>query len=73
LLQATFAEKYGCIGLILYSDPANYAIDDKDAVYPDSWFLPDSGVQRGTLNMEGDVLTPHYPAISKDRTYTSTA
>ena len=68
LLQAALAEQYGCIGLILYSDPANYAMSGLDPdVYPDSWFLPGSGVQRGSLNVAGDVLTPGYPSISKIR------
>lgn len=64
--KASFAEKFGCAGLILYSDPADYATpaagtDGK--VYPDSWWLPGTGVQRGSLKLGlGDPLTPLYPA-----------
>ena len=47
---------------MLYSDPADYAVDGVEQVYPNSWWLPDTGVQRGSLNVNGDVLTPGYPS-----------
>ena len=32
--------------------------------YPDSWFLPGTGAQRGTTYLdEGDPETPFYPSI----------
>lgn len=61
--SANLAEQYGCAGLLLYSDPIDYTLTDQ-GVYPDDWYLPGSGAQRGTVKMlSGDPLTPHYPAI----------
>ncbi|XP_006820652.1 glutamate carboxypeptidase 2-like, partial [Saccoglossus kowalevskii] len=58
------AEMFGALGMILYSDPADYATDGATDVYPDSWWLPGTGVQRGTLWINsGDPLTPGYPSL----------
>ncbi|XP_006871271.1 PREDICTED: N-acetylated-alpha-linked acidic dipeptidase 2 [Chrysochloris asiatica] len=54
----------GAIGIILYSDPADYAAPGVQS-YPKGWNLPGTGVQRGNvlnLNGAGDPLTPGYPA-----------
>ena len=52
-------------GIILFSDPDTYA--PTGVFYPDSWYLPPDGVQRGTLlRMRGDPLTRGYPSIGKD-------
>ena len=58
------AASFGAIGLILYSDPADYSLNSNVDVYPDSWWLPGTGVQRGTLytGTDGDPLTPGYPS-----------
>ena len=65
--KATYAAEYGCSGLILYSDPYDYALNGTDRFYPNSWWLPGSGVQSGTLKDayfgNGDPLTPVYPAV----------
>ena len=64
ILQAQQAYKHGAIGIILYSDPADYADSQTENVYPNSVWLPPSGAQRGTiLKTSGDPLTPGYPAI----------
>nr|XP_039258723.1 putative N-acetylated-alpha-linked acidic dipeptidase [Styela clava] len=61
--KASHAEQFNCAGLILYSDPADYAVVGQ-GVYPDTWFLPGTGAQRGTLALGvGDPMTPHYPSI----------
>ena len=61
------AQKYGCRGLIIYSDPADYAPKDGQPPFPNGWGLPDTGIQRGTLNsVSGDVLTPDLPAIGSE-------
>ena len=63
---ATHAEQFGCAGLILYSDPADYTVPWA-GVYPNSWYLPPTGAQRGTLMLgAGDTLTPLYPAIGEN-------
>ena len=50
-------------GIILYTDPKDYSDPAAMDVYPDSWWLPGEGVQRGTvLNFDGDPLTQGYPA-----------
>ena len=61
--KARYAEQYGCIGLILFSDQADYAPHPLKP-YPDSWFLPETGAQRGSTYLEnGDPETPFYPSI----------
>lgn len=72
LFQARIAADEGAIGLILYTDPVDYSPEGVDFTYPKSWWLPPSGVQRGTLlNFEqGDPLTPGYPARGKECSFT---
>ncbi|KAM5245953.1 glutamate carboxypeptidase 2 [Ctenodactylus gundi] len=58
------AQLAGALGVILYSDPADYFAPGVQ-VYPEGWNLPGGGVQRGNvlnLNGAGDPLTPGYPA-----------
>ena len=40
----------GAVGVVLFSDPGDVAVQgtSPDKVYPNSIFLPGSGVQRGT-------------------------
>lgn len=62
---------HGAAGVIIFSDPEDYAKDgmEPENVYPNTWWLPPTGVQRGTLKLsvpDGDPLTPGYPATSKD-------
>ncbi|MGH0181030.1 UNVERIFIED_CONTAM: hypothetical protein FKN15_005786 [Acipenser sinensis] len=62
------AAEFGCVGMVLYSDPADYAVDSEVRVYPDDWWLPGTGVQRGTvLPRDGDPLTPYYPSIEDSK------
>ncbi|XP_029469110.1 aminopeptidase NAALADL1 [Rhinatrema bivittatum] len=68
--KAINGAKFGVIGVIVYTDPKD--INDGKALenetYPNSWYLPPSGVERGSYNgYFGDLLTPYYPA--KDFTY----
>ncbi|XP_049621829.1 N-acetylated-alpha-linked acidic dipeptidase 2 [Suncus etruscus] len=54
----------GAIGIILFSDPADYSAPDVQP-YPKGWNLPGTVAQRGNvlnLNGAGDPLTPGYPA-----------
>ncbi|XP_072467505.1 N-acetylated-alpha-linked acidic dipeptidase 2-like isoform X1 [Notamacropus eugenii] len=54
----------GAIGIILYSDPADYLAPGV-LPYPNGWNLPGDVAQRGNvlnLNGAGDPLTPGYPA-----------
>ncbi|XP_020040135.1 N-acetylated-alpha-linked acidic dipeptidase 2 isoform X2 [Castor canadensis] len=54
----------GAIGIILYSDPADYSAPGVQP-YPKGWNLPGTVAQRGnvlSLNGAGDPLTPGYPA-----------
>ena len=51
--------------MILYTDPYDYASPDKTEYYPDSWWLPPSGAQRGTVKLVmGDPTTYLYPSLS---------
>lgn len=58
------AQKAGAAGIILFTDPADTAIDGWNRVYPETWWMPPSGVQRGSVihTMVGDPLTPGYPS-----------
>ncbi len=56
----------GAIGIVLFSDPADVAVygTDADDVYPNTIFLPGSGVQRGSTYIgEGDPLSPGWPSV----------
>jgi len=55
--------------MILYTDPGDYALEGTSDVYPNSWWMPGAGVQRGNVKKShgglGDPLTPYYPSIGK--------
>ena len=56
----------GAIGIIFFSDPADVAIQgtEPENVYPNTIFLPGSGVQRGSTLLEaGDPLSPHWASV----------
>lgn len=60
------AQRFKAAGVILFSDPADYSNSDTNSLanYPNSWWLPGEGVQRGTINWkDGDPSTPMYPAL----------
>jgi hypothetical protein len=60
------AEDFGAIGVVLYSDPKDYnREDDVSKTYPNSWWLPPSGIQRGAVSPDGDPDTPIYPSTRK--------
>ena len=62
--QLKAADDHKVKAIILYSDPAQYSPFGKS--YPDSWYLPEDGVQRGTvLRMRGDPLSNGYPALGE--------
>jgi len=56
----------GAIGVIMFSDPADVTFDGLSPgdVYPNSIFLPDSGMQRGHARLtKGDPLSPTWPSV----------
>ncbi|XP_037076330.1 glutamate carboxypeptidase 2-like [Pollicipes pollicipes] len=61
------AQELGAAGAILYTDPADYGNPDNSSdAYPDSFWLPDTGIQRGTVTwLDGDALTYGYPATEE--------
>ncbi|XP_023243081.1 N-acetylated-alpha-linked acidic dipeptidase 2-like [Centruroides sculpturatus] len=62
--KVNFAEQFGIKGVILYPDPADYAMHGLKDVYPSSIHLPSLGVPYSSLNLlKGDPLTPLYPSI----------
>lgn len=63
--KVKYAEEAGAIGVIIYSDPANYGYRG-GPVYPEGKQWSESTVQRGsvkTLPYPGDPLTPFVPAL----------
>ncbi|KAG8438076.1 hypothetical protein GDO86_008675 [Hymenochirus boettgeri] len=68
--KAINAAKFGVAGVIVYTDPKdiNDGNSEPHQTYPNSWYMPPSGVERGSYTEDfGDLLTPYYPA--KDFTY----
>jgi N-acetylated-alpha-linked acidic dipeptidase len=63
--KVVFAQKYGALGVILFSDPGEVAKEGIDAahVYPNTEWMPEGGAQRGSImHGDGDPLTPETPA-----------
>ncbi|ELK13368.1 N-acetylated-alpha-linked acidic dipeptidase-like protein [Pteropus alecto] len=63
--KAVNAAKYQVAGVLVYTDPAD--INDGHSLpnetFPHSWYLPPSGVERGSYyEYFGDPLTPYLPA-----------
>ncbi|KAL7645737.1 UNVERIFIED_CONTAM: hypothetical protein RMT77_002614 [Armadillidium vulgare] len=59
------AEKFGAKGIIIFSDPEDVAAEgiSPEDVYDNSWWLPGTGVQRGSTYLgSGDSLTPGWPS-----------
>ncbi|KAK3101739.1 hypothetical protein FSP39_005989 [Pinctada imbricata] len=58
------AAKAGAVGVILYSDPADYGVCCEGInPYPESAYLPLTGIQRGNdILKKGDQTTPGYPS-----------
>lgn len=69
LIQAINAAPYGVIGVLVYTDPLDIndgLMSDVNETYPHSWYLPPSGVERGSFNTHyGDMLTPYLAAKGK--------
>ncbi|CAD5228874.1 unnamed protein product [Bursaphelenchus okinawaensis] len=59
------AEQLGAAGVLLYSDPFDFAPEKphNNLTYPDQVWLPGSDAQRGTLlRFNGDPETPEFPS-----------
>lgn len=69
--KAINAAPYGVVGVLVYTDPYDIndgLMSDLNETYPHSWYLPPSGVERGSFNSQyGDLLTPYLAA--KEHTY----
>ena len=56
----------GASGVLIYTDPAQFAPEGAENTFPRSWWLPDTGTQRGSSKYAtgpGDPLTPGYPSV----------
>jgi N-acetylated-alpha-linked acidic dipeptidase len=66
--KAKYAEQYGMIGLVVYTDPKDSGFT-RGEVYPTGPFFNETTIQRGsmlTLDYTGDPLTPNVPALPLD-------
>ncbi|XP_045115125.1 putative N-acetylated-alpha-linked acidic dipeptidase isoform X2 [Portunus trituberculatus] len=60
------AQRFKAAGIILYTDPRDYHPEWQSggAAYPNSFWLPGSGIQRGSIVWhDGDPTTPGYPSL----------
>ncbi|XP_048259623.1 N-acetylated-alpha-linked acidic dipeptidase 2-like [Haliotis rufescens] len=72
--KVQIAADHGATGVIIFSDPADYTWKGDPRVYPETWWLPGSGSQRGSVfTGNGDPLTPGYPAIKTAYRYPENA
>eukprot|EP01018_Ginkgo_biloba_P000168 Gb_33027 [translate_table: standard] len=59
------AASLGAVGVVVYSDPQDYGGNRTEGYYPESRWLPPSGVERGSVFQGvGDPLTPGWPSVS---------
>lgn len=69
-LKVKAAELAGAVGCVIYSDPAEDGFV-KGNPYPKGRYMPDDGVQRGSVAMSswivGDVLSPGYASLPGER------
>ncbi len=62
--KVRIAQRFGVIGIVFFNDPREKAREGRDFTFPQSWWMPGLGVESGTtFDLEGDPLTPFYPAI----------
>ena len=58
--------EYGVKGIFLYGDPWDFAKEGTYNVYPDKWWLPESGIIReSVLMVPGDPQTPGWPSLGQ--------
>lgn len=69
-LKVKAAELAGAVGCIIYSDPAEDGFR-KGKAYPEGRFMPEDGVQRGTVGLTswiaGDVLSSGFPSLPGEK------
>lgn len=67
-VQGFNAAPFGVAGVLVYTDPYDIndgKMSDLNETYPHSWYLPPSGVERGSYKTNfGDQLTPYLAAKS---------
>ncbi|TRY54448.1 hypothetical protein DNTS_023713 [Danionella cerebrum] len=68
--KAINAAQFGIVGVLVFTDPyfINDGVVSESGTYPNSWYMPPSGVERGGYSTDfGDLLTPYLAA--KEDTY----
>ena len=69
--KVALAAEYGCVGVLLFSDPASDG-EGRGAVWPEGPWKPDWAAQRGsikgTLAPPGDPTTPGWPSRAPGET-----
>lgn len=70
-VQGFNAAPFGVVGVLVYTDPYDIndgKMSDESETYPHSWYLPPSGVERGSYKTKfGDQLTPYLAAKSNHK------
>ncbi|XP_029961254.1 aminopeptidase NAALADL1-like [Salarias fasciatus] len=60
---------YGVIGVLVYTEPKDIndgRMSDANETYPHSWYMPPTGVERGSYATNfGDPLTPYLAALEE--------
>ncbi|GMF65891.1 unnamed protein product [Phytophthora lilii] len=65
-LKVMAAEKYGMVGVLIYSDPNEDGFT-RGPVYPEGFYRPEDSFQRGSVNYiplySGDPMTPGWASV----------
>lgn len=67
ICKVRFAESRGAAAVVLYIDPYDAAPLGPSETYPNTVYAPPGATELGSLRLQGDLLTPGYPAVGKTK------
>jgi N-acetylated-alpha-linked acidic dipeptidase len=66
-VEVQLAQENGAVGVVCFSDPADFALEGREFVYPHSIWMPGMAVESGSVMLQdGDPLTPFYPSLGNN-------